>query len=182
MTIPEPEYWQFEKMESKIVMINRKLITFVFLMGVSAIGVSCKDSPSSTSEEMELEERKVEIVHSKTTEKFSLSPVMKESLAYEMKFQNTPAITENYLESSVDNDTGKVTLVIRVKNQTPDDHCKSMAEKYTRLVKSLSNDTECGKDLGKGEFRYEILVYDEDEKQLLRGEKASSDNYIKYTK
>ena len=162
----------------------KTLTTILISAFLLSLQTSCKRSTSSkkeqTRQEAEHTTNEGKETSSKSREPFKLSSVLMESVAHEMKYQATPRASENYLRSKVVPSPDSIKLEIWVKNNTPMSDCKMMTDKFTRLVKSLSNDSPCGKKIGRGLFDYDIAIFNEDDLTVLNATKKSNKNSLIY--
>ncbi|MFT6794151.1 MAG: hypothetical protein ACJAR1_002156 [Rubritalea sp.] len=161
--------------------------TACFILLISICGVSCKRASKDQihdSDEVQIKESKpvrVKVPKKNEVEPFSIRSFMKESLATEMKYQDSPNISKCYLNSTMENKDNVVILKVWVKDETPVPFCKSIASKFVRMVKGFSNDITGDILIGAGKYRYEVTVFDEQKKVLLKGHKNPSEKNITYT-
>jgi len=162
----------------------KTLTTILISALLLSLQTSCKRSTSSSKEQQrqdtEHTTNEVQKASSTPKEQFELSLALLDSVAYEMKHQATLQASENYLRSKVVPNPDSIRLEIWVRNNTPMSNCKMMADKFTRLVKSLSNDSPCGKSIERGLFDYEIAIFNEDNLTVLNATKESSNSNLIY--
>ena len=101
-------------------------------------------------------------------------------LAKSQKSMAISAIEQNpeVLDAAIKQKNDVLSLVVVVSYRTSKSRAKNLAEAFLRMVKTLGPDTNPGKDVGRGVYDYHLGVYFPNEKNLVRGFKASSNYWI----
>ena len=84
------------------------------------------------------------------------------------------------IDAAISQDDRGISLVLVVAFGTDEGRAKELGDNFVRMLKSFSEDSPPGKDIGKGMYDYLIGVYYPDEMQVALGAKARSANRISW--
>ena len=84
------------------------------------------------------------------------------------------------VDAAINQDGKTVSLVIIVGYATNERWAKEVGENFVRLVKSLSQDSQPGKMIGRGMYDYLIGVYYPDQERMALGAKARNADRISW--
>ena len=86
----------------------------------------------------------------------------------ESSIKANPAV----LDAAAKRQGNTINLVLIVHPLTSKARAQQLGENFVRMVKSLSNDTKPGKDIGTGKYDYLVGVYYPNEKRVAQGAKS----------